>query len=160
VTIQSARAPMKAANSRARSVAVFKAKSIELCVKKADLDASTSARRGLLQKPLGLSMFAAQSRLFVCNARYAEMACPGDLPVPGTFDCAHRDHVSKPGTLQPASEPTVAVRAEASPSAPLRIEMADARVIAVSRQRLKGGGRVALHADITESTGRNRNSIP
>ena len=52
--------------------------------------------------------------------------------------------------LQQAGETMPAPSAEALTATPLMIELADARVIAVSRQPLKGGGWVALHEDVTE----------
>jgi HAMP domain-containing protein len=54
----------------ARSVAVFKAKSIELLHKKAELERlNLQLDVAINNMPLGLSMFDAQDRLLVCNAR-------------------------------------------------------------------------------------------
>jgi PAS domain-containing protein len=65
----------------ARSVAVFKAKSIELLQKMSELRAaSTPVDVAINNMPLGLSMFDAQERLLVCNRRYSEMYdLPGEL---------------------------------------------------------------------------------
>src|SRR5262249_26561302 len=92
----------------ARSVAVFKAKSIELLHKKAELERlNLQLDAAINNMPLGLSMFDAQDRLLVCNARYAEMyQLPGELTVPGTVDCAHRDHWSKHGARSQATAAT------------------------------------------------------
>jgi diguanylate cyclase (GGDEF)-like protein len=96
-------------------------------------------------------MFDAQDRLLVCNARYAEMyRLPGELTLPGTVDCAHRDHRSKHGARGQVSEAPALGGSEATAATPMMIELADARVIAVSRQPLKGGGWVALHEDVIE----------
>jgi diguanylate cyclase (GGDEF)-like protein len=135
----------------ARSIAVFKAKSIELLHKKAELERlNLQLDVAINNMPLGLSMFDAQDRLLVCNARYAEMyRLPGELTVPGTVDCAHRDHWNKQGARSQPSD-AQATGAEAAATTPMMIELADARVIAVSRQPLKGGGWVALHEDVTE----------
>jgi diguanylate cyclase (GGDEF)-like protein len=96
-------------------------------------------------------MFDAQDRLLVCNARYAEMyRLPGELTLPGTVDCAHRDHWSKHGARGQVSEAPALGGSEATAATPMMIELADARVIAVSRQPLKGGGWVALHEDVIE----------
>ena len=56
----------------ARSVAVFKAKSIELLQKKGELERlNLQLDAAINNMPLGLSMFDAQERLLVCNRRYA-----------------------------------------------------------------------------------------
>jgi diguanylate cyclase (GGDEF)-like protein len=136
----------------ARSVAVFKAKSIELLHKKAELERlNLQLDVAINNMPLGLSMFDAHDRLLVCNTRYAEMyRLPGELTVPGTVDCAHRDHWKKHGARSQLSEAPATGGGEAPATTPMMIELADARVIAVSRQPLKGGGWVALHEDVTE----------
>jgi diguanylate cyclase (GGDEF)-like protein len=136
----------------ARSVAVFKAKSIELLHKKAELERlNLQLDVAINNMPLGLSMFDAQDRLLVCNTRYAEMyRLPGELTLPGTVDCAHRDHWNKQGARSQPSEGLARGAEEVATTTPMMIELADARVIAVSRQPLKGGGWVALHEDVTE----------
>jgi diguanylate cyclase (GGDEF)-like protein len=136
----------------ARSVAVFKAKSIELLHKKAELERlNLQLDVAINNMPVGLSMFDAQDRLLVCNTRYAEMyRLPGELTVPGTVNCTHREHWSKHGARSQASDGPAAGAGEAPVAPPMMIELADARVIAVSRQPLKGGGWVALHEDVTE----------
>ena len=58
----------------ARSVAVFKAKSIELLQKKAEFERlNLQLDAAINNMPLGLSMFDAQERLLMCNRRFAEM---------------------------------------------------------------------------------------
>jgi diguanylate cyclase (GGDEF)-like protein len=133
----------------ARSVAVFKAKSIELLQKKGEserlhlqLDAAIS------NMPLGLSMFDAQQRLLVCNRRYAEMyELPRELTWPGTAYCAVWDYTEKKGARHfPPEEGRVP---DMEHPASLTVEFGSERVISVARQPLKGGGWVALHEDIT-----------
>src|SRR5439155_18409200 len=78
----------------ARSVAVFKAKSIELLQKKGELERlNLQLDAAINNMPLGLSMFDAQDRLLVCNQRYAEMyELPNELTLPGTARCALWNH--------------------------------------------------------------------
>ncbi len=66
------------------SVAVFKAKSIALLHKQAELERlNLQLDVAINNMPLGLSMFDAQERLLVCNTRYAEMyRLPGELTMP------------------------------------------------------------------------------
>jgi PAS domain-containing protein len=110
----------------ARSVAVFKAKSIELLHKKAELERlNLQLDVAINNMPLGLSMFDAQDRLLVCNTRYAEMyRLPGELTVPGTVDCAHRDHWSKRGARRQQSEAPMPGGGEAPATTPMMIELA------------------------------------
>src|SRR6185312_5757355 len=83
----------------ARSVAVFKAKSIELLQKKAEFERLNNQLDAAINNmPLGLSMFDAQERLLVCNRRYAEMyELPSELTRPGTVRCALWEHREKMG---------------------------------------------------------------
>jgi diguanylate cyclase (GGDEF)-like protein len=133
----------------ARSVAVFKAKSIELLQKKGELERlNLQLDAAINNMPLGLSMFDAQQRLIVCNRRYAEMyELPAELTRRGTPYCSLWDyrerrgarHYPADGSRQPDLE---------RPGA-MTIEFGTDRVYSVSRQPLKGGGWVALHEDIT-----------
>ena len=134
----------------ARSVAVFKSKSIELLQKKGELERlNLQLDAAINNMPLGLSMFDAQERLLVCNRRYAEMY---DLPdeltragngalcavgSPRAQGCAalSRGRGGEPGSDRPSG---------------LIIEFGNERIIAVARQSLKGGGWVALHEDVTQ----------
>ena len=83
----------------ARSVAVFKAKSIELLHKKAELERlNLQLDAAINNMPLGLSMFDAQGRLLVCNKQFAEMyALPDELTRPGTVHCALWEYREKQG---------------------------------------------------------------
>lgn len=134
----------------ARSVSVFKAKSIELLTKKADFERlNLQLDAAINNMPLGLSMFDAQERLLVCNKRYAEMYdVPSELTRPGTVHCALWEHRTKKGARHSETRETALYRRPSSPS--MLIEFASGRIISVSRQPLRGGGWVALHEDITE----------
>ena len=83
----------------ARSVAVFKAKSIELLQRKGEFERlNLQLDAAINNMPLGLSMFDAQERLLVCNRRYAEMyELPSGLTRPGTARCALWDHRERKG---------------------------------------------------------------
>ena len=134
----------------ARSVAVFKAKSIELLAKKADFERlAVQLDAAISNMPLGLSMFDAQERLIMCNKRYAEMYdVPAELARPGTANCALWEHRIRKGARHSQDRPmNVSVTELAST---MLIEFSNGRVIEVSRQPIKGGGWVTLHEDITE----------
>jgi diguanylate cyclase (GGDEF)-like protein len=135
----------------ARSVAVFKAKSLELLHKKDELERlNLQLDAAINTMPLGLSMFDAQARLLVCNKRFAEMyALPEQLTRPGTVHCALWDHREKQGGKHcPSGGERFAPEAGYPES--MTIEFGSERVIAVATQPLKGGGWVALDEDITQ----------
>ena len=134
----------------ARSVSVFKAKSIELLTKKADFERlNLQLDAAINHMPLGLSMFDANERLLVCNRRYAEMYdLPSELMRPGTVHCALWDQRIRKGARHSQTRDT-AVGGGKHSSAML-IEFAQGRTISVSRQPLRGGGWVSLHEDVTE----------
>ena len=90
----------------ARSVAVFKAKSIELLQKKGELERlNLQLDAAINNMPLGLSMFDAQERLLVCNRHYAEMyELPSELTQPGTVHCALWDHRERNGARHHPSD--------------------------------------------------------
>jgi diguanylate cyclase (GGDEF)-like protein len=139
----------------ARSVSVFKAKSIELLQKKAELErVNLQLDAAINNIPLGLSMFDAQERLLVCNKTYAEMYdVPRELARPGTVHCALWEHRVRRGARHSEQqEVTAEVRMGGGPLRPpsMIIEFGTDRVIAVSRQPLQGGGWVSLHEDITQ----------
>ena len=136
--------------SLARSVAVFKARSIELLQKKGELErANLQLDAAVNNMPLGLSMFDAQDRLLVCNKRYADMyGLPGSLMRPGTARCAIWDHRERTGARHYCPDGDEATSPEHAHS--MIIEFDDGRFIAVSRQPLQGGGWVSLHEDVTE----------
>ncbi|MBR0935226.1 EAL domain-containing protein [Bradyrhizobium jicamae] len=106
----------------------------------------------------GLCMFDAEKRLVVCNERYAKMyLLPPELLLPGT---AHRDiitHRIATGVLKGDTSATAATQVLATlnalPSSEIssRVdELADGRLICVTRQPMAGGGWVATHLDVTE----------
>jgi diguanylate cyclase (GGDEF)-like protein len=135
----------------ARSVAVFKAKSLELLHKKDELERlNLQLDAAINTMPLGLSMFDAQARLLVCNKRFAEMyALPEQLTRPGTVHCALWEHREKQGGKHcPSGGERFAPEAGYPES--MTIEFGSERVIAVATQPLKGGGWVALDEDITQ----------
>ena len=140
----------------ARSVAVFKAKSIELLHKKAESERlNLQLDAAINHMPLGLSMFDAQERLLVCNKRYAEMyELPSELTLPGTARCALWDYRERKGARHfPIAEGGRPALEQADPSDhadAMTIEFGSERIISVARQPLKGGGWVALHEDITQ----------
>ncbi len=136
----------------ARSVAVFKWKSIELLQKKAELERlNLQLDAAINNMPLGLSMFDAQERLMVCNTPYVDMyALPGELARPGTAHCALWDYRERLGARHHHAH-----AGEGRPAAPaqpdaMTIEFGNERIISVSRRPLKGGGWIALHEDITQ----------
>lgn len=134
----------------ARSVAVFKAKSIELLNKKDDFERlNLQLDAAINNMPLGLSMFDAQQRLLVCNKRYAEMyEVPADLTERGTAHCALWEHRTKRGARHSETREG-AVNAEVG-APTMQIEFGNGRIVSVARQPLKGGGWVSLHEDVTE----------
>jgi diguanylate cyclase (GGDEF)-like protein len=134
----------------ARSVAVFKAKSIELLQKKAETERlNVLLDAAINNMPLGLSMFDAQACLMVCNRRYAEMyQLPGELVQPGTAHCALWEFREKQGARHYPQPTTLLATPDRCGS--MTIEFGKERVIAVSRQPLAGGGWVSLHEDITQ----------
>jgi diguanylate cyclase (GGDEF)-like protein len=133
----------------ARSVAVFKSKSIELLQRKGEAERlNLQLDAAINNMPLGLSMFDAQERLLVCNTRYAEMYdLPSELTLAGTARCALWDYREKKGARHYRMDEDKEPGAEHSNS--MTIEFGNERIISVARQPLKGGGWVALHEDIT-----------
>jgi diguanylate cyclase (GGDEF)-like protein len=106
----------------------------------------------------GLCMFDAEKRLVVCNERYAKMyRLPPELLLPGT---AHREiitHRIANGILKGETTDVAATQVLATLNAlpadeiSSRVdELADGRLICVTRQPMPGGGWVATHRDVTE----------
>jgi diguanylate cyclase (GGDEF)-like protein len=135
----------------ARSVAVFKAKSIELLQKKGELERlNLQLDAAINNMPLGLSMFDAQGRLLVCNKQFAEMyALPDELTRPGTVHCALSDYRERSGAKHRPSG-GAAFTPDAGYHESMTIEFGNERIISVTTQPLKGGGWVALDEDITQ----------
>lgn len=106
----------------------------------------------------GLCMFDADKRLVVCNNRYASMyRLPPELLRPGT---SHREiitHRIASGILKAVTSDNAVkqvistLAALPTDAASSRIdELADGRLIRVTRQPMAGGGWVATHLDVTE----------
>ena len=106
----------------------------------------------------GLCMFDAEKRLVVCNDRYAKMyRLPPELLRAGTPHHEIIKHRITNGLLKGATSDNAAKQvistlaalpADATSS---RIdELADGRLICVTRQPMAGGGWVATHLDVTE----------
>ncbi len=133
----------------ARSVAVFKARSIELMSKNADFERlNLQLDAAINNMPLGLTMFDAHERLIVCNRRYTEMyEVPAEMTQRGTAHCVLWEQRTKRGARHSEQRADAVQGAVSSPST---IEFGNGRTISVSRQPLKGGGWLSLHEDITE----------
>ena len=134
----------------ARSVAVFKARSLELLQKKSELERlNLQLDAAINNMALGLSMFDAQGRLLVCNKQFAAMySLPRHLTAPGTVHCALWDHREKHGARHHPSGGE-RFKPEAGYPESMTIEYGNERIISVTTQPLKGGGWVALDEDIT-----------
>jgi PAS domain-containing protein len=135
----------------ARSVAVFKARSIELLQKKSEFERlNLQLDAAINNMPLGLSMFDGWGRLLVCNHQYARMhGLPSELTQPGTPHCALWEHRVKGGAQHHPSTGAAFVP-DAGEPASMTIEYGNERIISVTTQPLKGGGWVALDEDITQ----------
>jgi diguanylate cyclase (GGDEF)-like protein len=106
----------------------------------------------------GLCMFDAEKRLVVCNDRYAKMyRLPPELLRAGA---SHRDIIKhrivngilKGDTSDGAANQLIStLGALPSDATTSRIdELADGRLVCVTRQPMAGGGWVATHLDVTE----------
>jgi len=106
----------------------------------------------------GLCMFDAEERLVVCNDRYAEMyQLPPEMLKVGT---SHREiikHRIMSGILKGETSDTAANQLISTLGAlPTDVtssrvdELADGRLVCVTRQPMAGGGWVATHLDVTE----------
>ncbi|WP_315838307.1 bifunctional diguanylate cyclase/phosphodiesterase [Bradyrhizobium prioriisuperbiae] len=106
----------------------------------------------------GLCMFDADKRLVVCNDRYARMyRLPPQLLQAGTSHHAIITHRITNGILKGETSESAAtqvlsnLRALPSDTPSSRVdELADGRLICVTRQPMPGGGWVATHLDVTE----------
>ncbi len=106
----------------------------------------------------GLCMFDAEKRLVVCNDRYARMyQLPPELLRAGTPHHEIIQHRITSGILKGATSESAAKQvistlgALPTDAASSRIdELADGRLICVTRQPMAGGGWVATHVDVTE----------
>ncbi len=110
----------------------------------------------------GLCMFDAEKRLVIWNNRYARMyGLPSELLKIGTPHQAIIAHRVRNGILAGEKSAVAADRKLnelgrlSSNEVSSRIDqLADGRLIRVTRQPMSGGGWVAIHEDITESTSR------
>ena len=106
----------------------------------------------------GLCMFDAEKRLVVCNDRYSKMyKLPPELLRAGTPHREIIEHRITSGILKGETSDSAAKRlistlsALPSDTTSSRIdELADGRLICVTRQPMAGGGWVATHLDVTE----------
>jgi diguanylate cyclase (GGDEF)-like protein len=106
----------------------------------------------------GLCMFDAEKRLVVCNDRYAKMyQLPPELLKPGTPHQKVIAHRITNGILRGETSDNAAKRLISTLNALPRDaiasrvdELADGRLICVTRQPMAGGGWVATHLDVTE----------
>src|SRR5476649_2892621 len=110
----------------------------------------------------GLCMFDAEKRLVICNDRYAKMyKLAPELLKAGT---PHQDiiaHRVKSGMLagetgvSAVDKKLIALGQLSTNEVSSRVDqLADGRLVRVIRQPMKGGGWVAVHEDITESSSR------
>jgi diguanylate cyclase (GGDEF)-like protein len=106
----------------------------------------------------GLCMFDAEKRLVVCNERYAKMyRLPPELLRTGTPHREIINHRIASGILKGETSDGAAkqllstLNALPADAASSRVdELADGRLICVTRQPMAGGGWVATHLDVTE----------
>ena len=106
----------------------------------------------------GLCMFDAEKRLVVCNDRYAKLyRLPPELLEVGTPHGAIIAHRVAHGILKgetsdgAVKQKISALRQLPADATSSRIdELADGRLICVTRQPMAGGGWVATHVDVTE----------
>jgi diguanylate cyclase (GGDEF)-like protein len=119
----------------------------DLKTQNAILDAALS---NMLQ---GLAMFDAEQRLIVCNRRYAEMyALTPEQVKPGTTVREILEHRMAGGFYHVRdTESFVNSWTSKFGEVSSRIqELADGRIICVSRHQMANGGRLVTHEDITE----------
>ena len=119
----------------------------DLQTQNAILDAALS---NMLQ---GLAMFDAEQRLVVCNKRYAEMyALTPEQVKPGTTVREILEHRMAGGFYHVRdTEGFVNSWTSKFGEVSSRIqELADGRIISVSRHQMANGGRLVTHEDITE----------
>jgi diguanylate cyclase (GGDEF)-like protein len=119
----------------------------ELNARNEQLDA---AMENMLQ---GLAMFDADQRLIVCNKLYAEMyGLTPEQVAPGTTVRQIFDYRLANGTyhIKDAAEFVDRWASDFGDRSSRIQELADGRVVCVSRRRTASGGRVVTHHDITE----------
>lgn len=105
--------------------------------------------------PIGLCMFDADSRLIVCNSRFAEIyRLPSEMTEPGTsFEAIHACRVQ--AGLVTASEPRDLIHQDTEKcttekNGAVTWELNDGRCLSIRAQPLRAGGWVAIHEDITD----------
>jgi diguanylate cyclase (GGDEF)-like protein len=106
----------------------------------------------LANMPLGISMYDADRRLVVSNDRFRSMyAVPAELWRSGTSVEDIETHLvgSGVGPVERLAEGGH-TRSSASTPSTMVTELADGRVLAITRQPIQGGGWLAVHNDISE----------
>jgi methyl-accepting chemotaxis protein len=111
----------------------------------------------------GLCMFDADRRLVICNDQYAKLYRLGPELV--NFGTPIRDIIAscvKNGVFADENSDDVLEeklneigQRASNEASSLTIQLADGRLIRVARKPMKGGGWVAIHEDITESSSRD-----
>jgi diguanylate cyclase (GGDEF)-like protein len=104
--------------------------------------------------PQGLSMFDAEHRLIVCNAKYAAMyELSAELTEPGTSLRTILEHRMGNGTA-PVNADDFIERGLSLASQPDEIaaehQLQDGRIIELTKATLATGGAVSIHIDVTE----------
>jgi diguanylate cyclase (GGDEF)-like protein len=137
----------EAAETRERQNQALRQREEELEAQNVKFDA---ALENMLQ---GLAMFDAEQRLIVCNKRYAEMyGLTAEQVRPGTTVRQIFDYRLANGHYHVKDTASfVGSWADDFGAVSSRIqELADGRIICVTRRRMANGGRLVTHEDITE----------
>ncbi|MFZ4808548.1 MAG: EAL domain-containing protein [Hyphomicrobiaceae bacterium] len=104
--------------------------------------------------PMGLAMFDAGLGLIVCNASFLDMyGLPADLAQSGrTAEKITADLVARQIICAASGESILRLLDHAAESANsmLRLDLSDGRTISLKSQRMRDGGWVTIHEDVTE----------
>jgi diguanylate cyclase (GGDEF)-like protein len=145
--IRDLRERYEAAETRERQNQALRQREEELEAQNVKFDA---ALENMLQ---GLAMFDAEQRLIVCNRRYAEMyGLTAEQVKPGTTVRQIFDYRLANGHYHVKDTASfVGSWADDFGAVSSRIqELADGRIVCVTRRRMANGGRLVTHEDITE----------
>jgi diguanylate cyclase (GGDEF)-like protein len=135
----------------AQAVEVFRDNAIKLGTREAELaQVNRQLDVALNNMTHGLSMFDPEQNLIVCNETYTCMYdLPRELARAGTPLRRINDYRAAVGNDAIAGPEQVAADSEFETGSSIR-ELRDGRTIAVSQRRMRDGGWVAVHEDITE----------